>query len=61
MLKWVRVDSPTVLMFKSLISEVVTLEKLEYCINGKIHTFQQKRKEPMENLVVIRYTCSIVC
>lgn len=38
MMKWVGDDPPSIFMWKSLISEVVTLEKWGHYINGRIHT-----------------------
>lgn len=52
MVKWVGNDPPSVLIWKSLISEVVTLEKLGHYIDGRIHTIQQKWKRPLEHLAV---------
>lgn len=52
MVKLVGDGPPSVFMGKSLISEVVTLEKLGHYINGRIHTFQQKWKRPLEHLGV---------
>lgn len=52
MLKWVGDDPPSLLTWKSMISEVVTLEKLRHYINGSIHTFHQKWKRPLEHLGV---------
>lgn len=52
MVKWVGDDPLSVLTWKSLIPEVVTLEKLRHYINGRIHNFQQKWKRPLEHLGV---------
>ena len=52
MVKWIGDDPPTVLIWKSLISKVMTLEKLRLYINGRIHIFQQKWKRPLEHLGV---------
>uniref|UniRef100_A0A8C5G1I7 Reverse transcriptase domain-containing protein n=1 Tax=Gouania willdenowi TaxID=441366 RepID=A0A8C5G1I7_GOUWI len=50
MVKWVGEDPPSISVWKSLISEVVTLEKLGHCINGRTHLFLQEWRKPLELL-----------
>uniref|UniRef100_A0A8C5HT91 Reverse transcriptase domain-containing protein n=1 Tax=Gouania willdenowi TaxID=441366 RepID=A0A8C5HT91_GOUWI len=45
MVKWVGEDPPSISVWKSLISEVVTLEKLGHCINGRTHLFLIYKKK----------------
>lgn len=42
MVKWVGADPPSAQLWKSLISDVITLEQLRYCINGKHHLIISK-------------------
>lgn len=52
MVKWVRDDSPSTYMWKSLITKVVTLEKIEHYIDGRTDLFLQKLKKTLESLGV---------
>lgn len=50
MTKWVGADPPSIQLWKSLISEVFILERLRYCIDGRIHLFTTKWGRVMDVL-----------
>ncbi len=45
-------DDPPISLWKSLISEVVTVGKKGHCIDRRTHLFLQKLKKPLEYLRV---------
>lgn len=57
-LKWVGKDPPSISTWRSLISEMVTLEKIGHCINGRLHFFLQKWKKPLE-LLGVKYSLNL--
>lgn len=48
MVKWVGADSPSVQLWKSLITDSIRLEMMRYCINGKTHLLITKWKRIVE-------------
>ena len=54
MTKWVGDDAPTTQLWKSLISNAVTLEKLRYAINEKAHLFSRIWENPLNLLGITR-------
>ena len=50
MTKWVGEESPSIQLWKSLISDAATLEKLRYCIKEKVHLFSRIWEKPLNLL-----------
>ena len=56
MTKWVGDESPSLILWKSLISDVITLENLRYCITGRADHF---KREWEKSLNLLNVKCNV--